>query len=166
MLSDTELAYLAGLIDGEGCFYISATQGRYFQGKLIIVGTVHKHMEEVAAMADVGKTFFTAKKRPKADKTQWHILDHDCLSFTKQVLPYLRMKTDQAKLMILFLEHKKNSPSYNRFHPIPAGVLRYRQTIADTMKEMKLNGKTFDFVDMELVAEFPEEHRQLPLFRV
>ena len=163
-LSETEKAYIAGLIDGEGCFYISSAQKRYFQMKLIIAGTVHEHMRAVYEMTGcTGSLHFVSKKPPRADQTQWHMASNAALGLIKSIMPYLILKKDQAQLVRLFQEHKNNSPPYNNRHPISEAVLDYRQSMMDILKEMKKNGKTFNEVDVELIEMFPQEHTQLPL---
>lgn len=159
-LKETEKAYLAGLIDGEGCIYITTTKKRYFRLSIILVGAVHDHIEEIARIADVGSTHYQKRKKPYADLTQWHISSNESLGLLKAILPYLILKKEQAKLAIRFQEHMNNSPNYNKWHPIPEAVLDYRLQLANMLKEMKTNGKTFNEKELDIISLPIREYEQ------
>jgi hypothetical protein len=112
-LTETEKAYLAGLVDGEGC--ISITKNKPARRSLnpnyyvqtFVVNTderVIRYCQETTGVGSV--TFFPiSKKKPKhKDQWTWCLRSASTVDFLKQILPYMIVKKRQAELLIEFYE--------------------------------------------------------------
>lgn len=90
---------------------------------------------------------------------RWQLVSHDAVALLKATLPYLILKADQARLALRFHDHIQSSPVYNgQTGAMPPTVLRYRQRMMDTLKEMKRHGKVFD-------SEIVESEPPPPMWR-
>ena len=111
-----QLAYLAGLIDGEGCIGIAKSSKQFRHDARLTIGMTDG--EYLTALADeLGIGYLYSQKR--AQRPGWK--RRTCLSFGATacrillpcVLPYLRLKRRQAELLLEYLElaaHKYTKP--------------------------------------------------------
>lgn len=101
-MSETDLAYAAGLMDGEGCIHIARSRNSYTlqitfnQTDSIIAPWLYAHFN--------GYLY----KYPKDNYQyhEWSIFSNKAVDFLKKILPYLTLKKDQAKLAIQFQEER------------------------------------------------------------
>lgn len=108
-MKNTEAAYLAGLMDGEGCFYVerfaTARSPIGFQYRVMVTITMtdKRTIEYICNLT--GKNFRTRKKkdnRRTAYTVDWrNSIAYDLL---KIMLPYLQNKKEQAEWCIRFNE--------------------------------------------------------------
>lgn len=113
-LSDTQAAYLAGLIDGEGCFSIRiskklrTSRGFCYCPSLDIYNT-HGALLAIQDEARLGYVFF--RKQPVLGWKPgwaWRMTAMAIRCILPQVQPYLRIKAEQAKVMDRFLRVTRN----------------------------------------------------------
>lgn len=118
---DIDLSWLAGFIDGEGCFYLgfNMTQDRGFSRKtmrttILISNTSPYCMGKVTkVLCDNGVGFSNILIRPKTNKKwsnslQLKISGHKRTEkLSKLLLPYLTCKREQAKQLIYAIEYRK-----------------------------------------------------------
>jgi hypothetical protein len=96
MPSETDKAYYAGIIDGEGC--ITVSKGKYDHRTL----TVAVVMCDEKPVRDLfkeygGCLFFIEKSNPKwRNAWRWAVKQQKAKRFLEDVLPYLRVKQEQA----------------------------------------------------------------------
>lgn len=109
-------AYIAGFIDGEGCFSIDKQYPHGAQFRL--VSTDKPTLDYIRELCDYGTVRTTTKswnstkwKRPYL----WHINNHDMLKLIDDIFPYLKTKKEQSKVMLKWLKtlrahggHKNN----------------------------------------------------------
>lgn len=158
-MTEAERAYLAGMIDGEGCIHIACNRQRYYFLMVAIVGTIENHIRACHEMAGIGSIRHTVRPGSNADMWRWQLVSHDAVALLKATLPYLILKADQARLALRFHDHIQSSPVYNgQTGAMPPTVLRYRQRMMDTLKEMKRHGKVFD-------SEIVESEPPPPMWR-
>ena len=110
-LTEAQAAYIAGLIDGEGCICIHTTKSRHSYGiqyNLIITITMAgAFLEELHK--EVGIGYFRAKSNRNTKPAHWKYMNvwrwnqADARCLLPQVRPYLRHKTKQADLALQFL---------------------------------------------------------------
>ena len=108
-----ELAYLAGIFDGEGCIQI-ARQKPQAQGWSTVnilrcqVGMANEYIPRLFQFHFGGSIRY---QKPRAEKWQqqwyWCIRSYQALEFLKIILPYLRLKKAEAELGIKFQSEKK-----------------------------------------------------------
>ena len=107
-LKRTDWAYLAGLLDGDGCFTISITQSRRANGdrkKVILISpriviglkaSDSLYLSKLFATFGVGKMYWHKMMTVDA-KASWHVLRlADVIAVSEGVLPYLLIKRDRA----------------------------------------------------------------------
>src|SRR5688500_4637701 len=105
------VAYIAGIIDGEGCIAIGKHKTRAYKSgyqvcpRLSVTNTNLKLLKDLRKVTGVGNiTSFERKKNPnwKIGYT-WQVFGKDINKVLVTVLPYLRLKQRQAKLVIRFI---------------------------------------------------------------
>jgi len=137
-LKQSDLAYLAGLFDAEGSISVIASTYKTQKGKMprfdlsvSIVNTDKKVLQWILSLGFGG--LITEMQRPKENHKQcYHYLvrDNAALNFLKALLPYLRIKEEQARLAVAF-QIRKNAQRklWNRYEPIPVFELRNRRIL-------------------------------------
>lgn len=107
----TEVAYLAGLIDGEGCVYIGrrARTGLY-HSCLTITMTDKNVLEWVKDVTGVGSVL--SKKMAKRFKPAWtwQVWSDEAAKLLIKLLPYLQVKQTHANNLIAFQGVMKQPP--------------------------------------------------------
>ena len=111
-----DLAYLAGIIDGEGCItfikhkHEHNSRGYIYEPKLEITNTNEDLINRcLKCMPKQATKVYQDDKRKDYYKRCWSIRlqQYDSLlSFLKQIQPYLVAKQKQADMMIQYLESK------------------------------------------------------------
>jgi len=129
-LTDTQLSYLAGLLDGEGCLMIANTRGasRYIP-ELNITMTHERTIRTVADWLEV-PVKLVKRSNPKPHWKQQYALRMSgkrVAALCKLLLPYLITKHGQAELVIAFAKTyiKQGGPSVR----VPAAVFAKRKRL-------------------------------------
>ena len=104
-LSDIDAAYLAGIVDGEGCITASLNRG-YINGRLEIGSVNREFLQSLVDRVGTG-TFCAAGRRSKNAKIlyRWHIQLGAMPSLLPQLLPYLKLKKAQAEMMLALVRY-------------------------------------------------------------
>lgn len=104
-----EIAYLAGVMDADGCLTISSKVTS--KGKTHLYATLlveQTKPESVQAFAETfgGKVCFVRKKNPRhKDVYRWQIWKtSQVLDAVERMLPHLRIKSAQAQLILRFCD--------------------------------------------------------------
>ena len=111
---DTDAAYLAGLIDGEGCLYVkplTAFPRLYHFGGLSVTNT---HLATLTWLKERfgGNIRIKARTGNQIPCGEWSIHGADAIrSLLKRLLPYLRIKKEQAVLLLEFLGDRQANSS-------------------------------------------------------
>jgi hypothetical protein len=140
------LAYIAGLIDGEGAFMITRSTNwdrptPSYTPRVKIAMTTREPLDFVVEHLGLGKinVEVVRKKRPKSkDIYQWQV--HSLTNVHKLcelILPYLVLKKKHAQHLIEYCEHFCSTPIRN--HGVPDDVRAYREEAYLIMR--KLNGR-------------------------
>ena len=112
------LAWLAGIIDGEGC--ISASYKRTPRGvgldiRVSIANTDERLLAEVGAIAtslDIKYLLYCNKPKDVRHRPVWHLsFDHSkrACAILSAVLPYMIGKKDQALLLLQVISHRRST---------------------------------------------------------
>lgn len=111
-MTETDLAYWAGLIDGEGCVWIIKRRSHDY-GLCISVemsGDIKPEFD-LARSAFGGSVYTGTHKAKKLDGSSrkvthtWQVRGNDALRFLKAIAPYIRLKTKVIGNCILFQEY-------------------------------------------------------------
>ena len=143
----SQTAYMAGIMDGEGTFYIGNYSGNRKNGD--------KHFQTVIAVATTDKSLmdwlvdvfggsfrsYTPKQMAKNSRKQvyrWQATSHRLLHICEIILPYLVIKKRQAEIMIEIrktFNDEHNIKGRQHVQNLPKGILEIRQQL---MNELKL----------------------------
>jgi hypothetical protein len=111
--NSTDLAYMAGIIDGEGCFYIGKVAPNradgyvsdHYRGLLKIDNTDHKLIDwlnTVFSGSNSAANRATSSKKFTRDVYSWIATGDRLLDLCEQILPYLVIKKQHCLVMIKF----------------------------------------------------------------
>jgi hypothetical protein len=112
-LTETEKAYLAGLIDGEGCITIikskparKAKNPSYSLQVFINITDerVIRYCKEVTGVGSISFLLVTKRKPTWKNIWTWCLRKQDTYDFLVQILPYLIIKKRQAELAVEYAE--------------------------------------------------------------
>lgn len=161
----TTLAYLAGMIDGDGYITIarSTAKGKdYFAAQVGIAGT-RREPHDLAARLFGGAVYCYRPANPRhRPQFQWQRMGKAAVPVIEAVLPYLLIKTDHALLALELQEHVAQcttddpfpwfSPSYDpisamrrmRDEMIDMNQSRNKVRIGKKAAGRQLDGRTHD----------------------
>ena len=106
-----DLAYMAGIVDGEGCIAIDRFTNKnlpsYCYRLKLRVGNTNRWLIEQLRFS-FGGNIKTVKQRGNAKEAwEWYLAGENAAYCLKLLLPYLRIKRPQAELGIKFQSHKR-----------------------------------------------------------
>lgn len=142
MTHNEKLAYLAGIIDGEGCFgmYYSERLDRHFM-------TVDIYNSCTELLIWISENFPGSYREIKAPSKKihtnwkpqfiWRSNNNLTLEFLKNVLPFLIVKKKQCELAIKFRE-----TFLQRECPVTQSTKDLRRSIYEEMKLLNIRGIT------------------------
>lgn len=140
---DPLLAYVAGLIDGEGCLAIqSSSGGRYCQPE-VTVGMSDKALHLLKEMhATFGGSL--NKKRDRSEKWNgshsWRIGGAGATRFVSLILPYLILKRPQAELIMELDALKQSLPAQGKRRLWSEDAHSKAKTLKIRMHQLNLRG--------------------------
>jgi hypothetical protein len=130
-----EVAYCAGLVDGEGTIGINrmrkASSGKYYSRLHVKVTMLDP--EGVDALYE---TFGGSLKQYSNGYFTWYLFGTKAADVIEELLPYLRVKRQQATLAIRFQRYL-DLYKYKHDKNLPAGMHAFRSTAAEQLSEMK-----------------------------
>jgi hypothetical protein len=151
-ISDVELAYAAGLIDGEGCITVDKPGGRDVAtkytsrnaGLILRVRMYNTNRLLIQFMADhfggaVNGTHY--KEKPHhLDQYYWQLLGKAAANFLQQILPFLVGKLTEAEAAILFAETL--TPLWKRARTLLPEASTLRRIAVLSIRQAKARGST------------------------
>jgi len=119
LLSETEKAYIAGLLDGEGSIFISRNYYYTKKGrqrfshllKVSIANTDYKIMLWLKSKCNGCISIYPAKRQNTRESWQWVIGSIQARYFLEAISPYVRIKILQLQLAIKFQKRKEENGS-------------------------------------------------------
>jgi intein/homing endonuclease len=113
-IMEIEKAYLAGLFDGEGSVGLTACsqRGRISRAYPLAVSISNTHIETIKSLKNLfgGSTWIKKRRNKKYQPCmQWTLSSQQGLAFLKMIIPYLRIKKEQAEIGIKFINGRKRS---------------------------------------------------------
>ena len=167
-IRETDACYLAGFFDGEGCVQIQGKQGigRTYQLTIEIVNTYEPvirwigeiaggSVEHIHRKVDIRPTISGTHRR--AILWRWRASSEHAASVLRAMLPYLKVKRDEAELGIRFQEHvhsyvapRRIGLSAGRPAVHPAAKVE-REKMVDALKQMKIDKKQYPEQRTELI---------------
>ena len=132
-MKETDIAYLAGLFDGEGCITISQHRDGHasMQCMVHMVGSYMPGLFKSYFGGCVGKVKKAQRHHQQA--YLWCIHSNNAVGFLRIILPHLRLKVAEAELAIKY-QALVNS---NRSHRVSPEDRELRNQYKITMSELK-----------------------------
>lgn len=142
--SSETLAYLAGILDGEGSFSISRRKPDTRSKNWRYIGCVNCHMTQPEAIELLHETFggYILWKRgnkncPNAKPLlQWRVHSRLAASTIRTLLPFLRVKQTVAKALLDYFDHVHNSPKVGRGNPLTEQELVWRAAQTELIRSL------------------------------
>jgi hypothetical protein len=143
----TDLAYMAGIVDGEGCFWIGKIPkkvgdgyvGEHYRGLLKIDNTDSKlpeWIDEVFSGTASARCRSTSSRKFEREIFTWNATGDRLLDLCEQILPYLVIKKAHCENMIKF---RKSYQGITSGKAIPEDILQMRQECLEVSR--KLNSR-------------------------
>jgi len=142
ILTQEKYAYLAGIVDGEGC--ISIVRRKTYRGNrrpvynsmLMIANTQRCLIDWLQRATGFDGSVYVQKTRKAQHRPCWNwtIRMKRCGAMLQNILPYLVIKADQAKLALEFNSRARRSPGSIGLNE---GERAYQRWAYETMKSMK-----------------------------
>jgi len=139
-------AYMAGIMDGEGTFYIGNYSGnrkngdKHFQTLIAVATTDKSLMEWLFNTFGGGFREYTPKQMAKNSRKKvyrWQATSNRMLHICELILPHLVIKKRQAEIMIEIrktFNDAQNIKGRQHVQNLPKGILELRQTLMDELK--------------------------------
>lgn len=142
MATDTEWAYAAGILDGEGCILIAYYKSNYSQFVLRVdIASTHlplmawlKECFNGSWCANVTSAKTTRVNRPIY---QWKAQARDGYAFLRGCLPYLRIKREEAEVAIRFYSERPDTSPGGRSRPTPIAEWERRRELRVELQRLK-----------------------------
>jgi len=107
-MKKTDLAYIAGIIDGEGCIHIQQRSGKNGYQLLLNVPSTDEWLPAWLNFAFGGSVFFRKSCLPnRQDVWVWQTSSNQAKACLEAIYPYLRLKQPQAKIAIEFQQNRR-----------------------------------------------------------
>jgi hypothetical protein len=114
-MKESDLAYVAGLFDGDGCIYIkknlpSALRRMKNPGYEIAVAIANTYPPILKELKNWFGGTIKKTKRKKDNHSilyQWGLTSKSALPFLRMVYPYLRIKKEQVMWALLFEDYRE-----------------------------------------------------------
>jgi len=139
MATLVELAYAAGIIDGEGCIGISQPRNRGFYSLNVEVAMTDP--KPIKFFSDkFGGRFEIKKSKTSTGRTiyRWSLQSEKAQEFLRSISPFIVAKTEQVETALEFPVGSLNGIQlYGNGREIPESVLLLRELCFDKMKELK-----------------------------
>jgi hypothetical protein len=146
LLSDLDLGYIAGFVDGEGCFRFHYDKGSSYRPEIVIVNTNKEVLKWIKNK--IGGRLDSEKRY----NNKWKALHRLVVGSIKNVYfllkklePHLKVKRKQANLMLKFCELRLNCNSHGE--PYTERELQ----IINEMKALNKKGNIYPFQHSEQV---------------
>lgn len=97
--------YVAGFIDADGCISINSNRNhRYFSVALIIVQKERYILDQLYKKYG-GRLNYTGNEQCKYPR--WYIMGEALTTLLTEVIPYIQIKKEQAKIALKAIKHQK-----------------------------------------------------------
>lgn len=142
-LPDQTLAYIAGLVDGEGTVTVSRrhkdpARTREWRAKTEVTNTNIEILQWLMDETGIGSVHVSRPTHPNhKPKGRWMLHGTGAAEFLGAILPWLRIKKPHAELVLAF-HATKQRPNRNR--PVPADLVAERVAISNQLYTLNQRG--------------------------
>lgn len=150
--SDAKFAYLAGIIDGEGCVYIGThsvnkkTGAKYFVTCLQVANTDIRLIDWLYENFGGDKRAYTFKQTAKnVRKTPyvWKLTGPTLTEVCQRILPFSTIKQEQIKVMLEMRQTYEKHPSQrekvkpNGIQPLSENLINHRLFLMQKLRSIR-----------------------------
>ena len=140
--------YIAGLLDGEGCFLIKTIKGNRPNAKNITYTTriqlniTFKKITELLKEQYGGSIYRIKRNNPKhRDTYLWVITSQKAKKLLMDVIPHLIIKRKEAKILLELQKHIETTKDWRTKTPGKRGhsksVMKLREKLFQQLKELR-----------------------------
>ena len=135
--------YLAGLLDGDGCFSLSLTCRDFNRGICItpqmrigLKGNDGKFLEDLQKEFGIGKIYYSNRDKENAICSWQTVNTKDALTLAEMVFPYIRLKKQKCEKFIEIVKYyqKTSNPKGHSRVMAKGKRLRTREEIEKIVK--------------------------------
>lgn len=114
-MTKTELAYIAGIVDGEGTITLTCYHGNQMPSPEISVANNNLQLLQWLKKTVAGGVIIHKKKRKEHHNNSyaWTLRNNAALALMKATLPWLLIKNQRAKLILK--DYKRLTPRNGRY---------------------------------------------------
>lgn len=138
-MKKADLAYIAGLIDGEGCISLTKKfrKGKSPEYRIILrVGNTDPLMVGFCRKRLGGFIYLSHSKKRKHKCYVWKTAGGNAIIALKKVYPFLITKRKKAKLAFEFRKTFCKNPICGSGHTVSKGILKRRESAYIKMKKL------------------------------
>jgi len=150
-MREVDLAYIAGIVDGEAYIGIKKSDYHSRVRKDAINNEYHERIqirmiseEAIKFLATVlGGNYYTEKKPSLKSGKPLYVYtasDRKAASILQVLLPYLKVKKQDAELVLKIRESKEDKRSFRRGsparRPMPREIVEYRESLYQEVKKL------------------------------
>ncbi len=136
-MSVVKLAYLAGLIDGEGTIGLYIKNHRKdYSLRLAVYNTDETLMDWLFFNIGGAKHKVGSRRKPNHKQEYcWYVSSSTACDLLKEVLPYLVIKRTRASIVIEAWENRCPTPRGERLDGVPLEVIQMRKDYIERFKK-------------------------------
>jgi len=108
-MEETDVAYVAGFMDAEGCICIVKAKTRYFL-KVVVANTNSGALRRVQEVMNRNVSMYKDNRKRHSQLFYLAVYGKSAKSFLERIMPYLRVKKTQALLAVDFQSKVQNKP--------------------------------------------------------
>lgn len=134
MISETELAYAAGIVDGEGSISLIRSRPTRFPAPQVSVCSTDRELLEWFKKR-FGGTIVHKRKRQEhhLDAYDWKLIDRNALRFLAMIRPYLTIERKIARADLLLDLYLDSTPRNGRYN---AETLKRKQELIEKFSSL------------------------------
>lgn len=151
-VTEEQFAYLAGIIDGEGCIYIGnhscnkETQAPYFANYIQVANTNKELIDWLYKIFGGTTAKYTRAQTPKQSRKDpyfWKVTGELLTAICHEVLPYSVIKKQQIEVMLEFRKTYDIHPSArekvrpNGVQPLSQELIDLRFSLMHKLRELR-----------------------------
>lgn len=139
-LTDTDKAYFAGLLDGEGCvgYYARTSKNvMYHSASLHICMTDPRPAQWIMGTLRCGRVSFSLKPGNRKPVYSWQLCNQPEIRQLLMIIrPFLLVKGEQVDVILHLWELEDSDPK----RKLTPAIIKRRQYVADEVKRLKMVG--------------------------
>ncbi len=150
-MTDTELAYIAGIFDGEGCINLSSNKG-FAYVRVIVANTDYRIIQHFSS--SFGGAVIKLKKVNEKwkDSWQWVLSWTAAVDFLEEIYPWLIIKRHQAEAVFAFDAIRLKTKRKND-DPVREQYLEALQLLQEQMSFLNRKGPGVDKDPLDFYLE-------------